>query len=171
MNLKDRIKTLIKQRQYKTYIEEHRKNVKKAFIELTDCLKLSYLFMDDEIYYKLSNRISKHDLSKYSEEEFEFYRKQFYPINEQEKENNKQDFEKAWIHHIECNDHHWQHRQNLKEFNKDTMIAILENVCDWLAMGYKFHNRPYEYYEKHKEEINLPKEDKEFLEQILYTIK
>lgn len=171
MTLKDKIKTLIKRIQYKKYIEEHRTYIKKAFIELTDCLGLSEYLMDDEIYYKLQNRIQNHDMSKYSEEEFEPYRKQYYPINAQEKENNKDAFQKAWIHHLECNDHHWQHRQNNKTFDKENMIAILENVCDWLAMGYKFHDRPYQYYEKHKDEIHLPEEDKKFLEKIIYIIK
>ena len=49
-----------------------------------------------------------------------------------------------------------------------TQIDILENVCDWLAMGYTFGDRPYQYYEKNKDKINLPKKDREFLEKIIY---
>lgn len=39
---------------------------------------------------------------------------------------------------------------------------------DWLAMGYYFHNRPSDYYDAHKEEINLPKKQKDFIEKCIY---
>ena len=156
------LRTKLKERKYKKYIEEHRENIKKAFSELIICLDL-----DNDVCIELFERILNHDLSKYSEEEFYAYRKYLYPINKQEKENAKEEFEKAWEHHWKNNDHHWEHRQNDTEFTKETKLAILENICDWLAMGY----RPIEYYNKIKDKINLPKEQINFLEKILEELK
>ena len=162
----NKIRVKIKEIQYKCYIEEHRTNVMKAFIEMTDCEELNYIFMDEYIYWSLMSRIENHDMSKYSKEEFDAYRKNFFPINQ--KENNKEAFEKAWEHHWKTNDHHWQNRQDNKGLGLNSYIAVLENVCDWLAMGYKFNDRPYQYYEKHKNEIKLNEEDRAFLEHIIY---
>ena len=68
------------------------------------------------------------------------------------------------------NDHHWQHRQNDedKELDTETKLACLENVMDWLARGYQFKNRPYQYYENHKDGITLPSKQKEFIEYLIY---
>lgn len=161
-SLINKIKIKIKEKQYKKYIEEHRENVRTAFSELT--LKLD---LDNELYIELFKRILEHDLTKYSEEEFDAYRKTFYPINQEEKDSAKEDFKKAWEHHWQNNDHHWEHRQNDTEFTEETELAILENVCDWLAMGY----RPIEYYNKNKDKIQLPEKQIEFLEQILNKLE
>ena len=33
---------------------------------------------------------------------------------------------------------------------------LLENIVDWMAMGYEFGDTAKEYYEKMKDEINFP---------------
>ena len=38
-------------------------------------------------------------------------------------------------------------------------------------MGYKVHDRPIEYYNKHKNEIKLPKKQRELLEKILKDLE
>ena len=38
-------------------------------------------------------------------------------------------------------------------------------------MGYKFHDRPIEYYIKHKDKIILPDKQKELLERILIDLE
>lgn len=163
---------LIKKQEYKykKYIKEHRDNVFKAFLEMQKC-PLIYQYCDEKLIEKLKSRILIHDMSKYSKEEFDAYRKNFFPINNSEKENNKENFEKAWQHHWQNNPHHWQYRQNKKDFSKENdedILNVLENICDWLAMGYKFNDRPYQYYEKNKEKILLNKEETKFLEHIIY---
>lgn len=170
MNLIKKIKTRLKEYEYRKYIEEHRENIKKAFIEVSMCQDLDWIITED-ICLKLFERILSHDLSKYSKEEFYAYRKYYHPINEEEKQNSKEEFEKAWEHHWKNNDHHWQHRQNDTDFTEETELAILENVCDWLAMGYKFNNRPIEYYNDHKDKIILPDKQKLFLERVLNDLE
>lgn len=165
--------TFLKKKQekkYKKYILQHKKNIIKAFYEMINCKDLEWILGDAKIIKAFWFRILEHDDSKYDEEEFIAYRKNFFPINEEEKINNIENFKKAWQHHLEHNDHHWQHRIDWKDcdFNINTELACLENIADWLAMGYHFHNRPFEYYEKHKKEITLPQRQKEFIEKCIY---
>lgn len=155
---------------YKNYISEHRCNVLKAYFEMKDCKEI-YRCGGDELLKRLKLRVMFHDLSKYSEEEFEPYRKNFFPVNEQEKQQNKLEFEKAWEHHWQNNSHHWQHRQTKTTFSTDNIedvLDVLENVCDWMAMGYKFNDRPYQYYEKNKDTIVLNDDERKFLEYVIY---
>jgi hypothetical protein len=35
------------------------------------------------------------------------------------------------------NDHHWQARTNDTDFTINTKLACLENIMDWLAVGYE----------------------------------
>ena len=167
-----KIKTKVKEKQYKKYIKNHRNNVKKAYKELINNPNI-YLIADKEILDKLYKRVLVHDNSKYSLEEFDAYRKNFYPINKREKEENVESFKKAWEHHWKNNSHHWQFRQDKKFFNiynDEEVVDVLENVVDWLAMGYQFKNRPYQYYEKNKNDIILCDKERNFLEHILYDI-
>ena len=78
------IKEKIKEYQYKKYIEEHKENIKKAFVELSTCPDLDWLITED-LSCKLFERIKIHDDSKYSAEEFDAYRWFYYPANKLEK--------------------------------------------------------------------------------------
>ena len=95
----------------------------------------------DFAYINVKNSVSMqvrtHDISKYSENEFEAYRKNFYPVNEKEKEENLQDFEKAWKHHYENNMHHWNWWAK-NDINGMPLIFIVEMCCDWIAMSMQF---------------------------------
>ena len=170
MNIKNIILTKIKEHNYSKYIKEHKENIDRAFYEMVMCPDMEWIGWDDELCYQLKQRVDKHDDSKYSEEEFDAYRKFYHPISQEEKENAKKDFDKAWEHHWQTNDHHWQNRQN---DNAETMtieqqLACLENVLDWMAMGYKFNDRPYKYYERNKDTIIMPKIQKDFIEKVIY---
>lgn len=146
-----------KRKEYSDYIDEHVLNVRKAFEELVD----SEIPEIMEYLNELQSKINVHDKSKWSEEEFEPYRKNFFPINNEEKENNKSDFDKAWEHHYTNNDHHWQYwldldEETLKPFEeRKVKLAYLEMIADWTGMGYKFGDTAYEYYSAHKDEIRL----------------
>ena len=164
------IKKHKQRKKYKEYINIHKENILKAYFEMIRCKDLEWIIQDPAIMKALWYRALEHDDSKFDEEEFEPYRKYFYPIDEEEKENAKEDFQKAWEHHKQVNDHQWEHRIEFDDnkFSIDTELACLENIMDWLAMGYYFHNRPSDYYDAHKEEINLPKKQKDFIEKCIY---
>lgn len=166
-NLTEVIEKTRKEREYIDYIKEHVSNVRKAFEELLsmDNSTIKELFTNDaELVNNVESRINIHDASKYQKEEFDAYRRNFHPINDEEKKNAKEDFDKAWNHHWKNNDHHWQNRENTNILNKP---ACIEMICDWTAMGYKFDDRPYQYYKKNKNEIKLNDLEKDYVESIL----
>ena len=170
--IKDNIKIKKQTKLYIKYIVEHKKNIEKAFEEMREN-SLIFQRYDDDILDALWERVLVHDESKYSEEEFIPYRKNFFPINAEEKENNKLDFDKAWEHHWKNNSHHWQYRKNKTSFdknNKEEVLDVLENVLDWMAMGYKFNDRPYQYYENNKNNIILCDDERKYLEDLIYNI-
>ena len=161
-----------KQQEYLKYIEEHIYNVERAWrtIKRTCVTYLAYKCNASDFIF-INDLISKHDLSKYSKEEFEPYRKNFYPINEQEKQNNKESFEKAWEHHYMMNPHHWDYWAADGRENEMPFTYVVEMICDWQAMGYKFGNTPKEYYEKNKNNIILGKIQEEWIYELFYRME
>ena len=85
---------------YNKYINEHCENVKNAYEWL---IKNNVI---EDKNYLISIRIFMHDDSKHSKYEFDQYADYFY--GERTEQVNK-DFDYAWLHHIHCNKHHWQH--------------------------------------------------------------
>ena len=169
--IKDNIKIRKQTKNYKKYIKEHQENIKKAFEEIKENPVIFQRY-GNEILNALWERVLIHDKSKYSEEEFIPYRKNFFPISAEEKEDNRLDFDKAWEHHWKNNSHHWQYRKNKTSFNKDNqeeILDVLENILDWIAMGYKFNDRPYQYYENNKNNIILCEDEKNYLEDLIYN--
>ena len=116
-------------RKYLDYVENHYDNVQKAFSEFTrrlsspkgykkyDKFVWHIKYYDDWAYAVLQSIIANHDLSKLDKEEFTAYRDNFYPLSEESKQANKEEFDKAWEHHKENNAHHWQSRVGKKFAN------------------------------------------------------
>ncbi len=169
-------------RDYVDYVENHYNNVQKAFAEFSrriakamkihkysEFITQTELF-DDYMCLSLEGMIKKHDLSKLSKEEFTQYRDNFFPLNEKAKNANKEDFEKAWEHHKQCNLHHWQSRINHNGRNLplalDDLFAI-ENVMDWIAMAYAFNETPInKYYLENKQKMQLDARDTMIIETV-----
>lgn len=164
------IKKMKKKKEYKTYLKEHKKNIIKAFNEIVSCKDLEWIVLDPEIVYGLWERVLKHDVDEANKKTFEIYRRNFYPISKEEWKLNRENFLKEREHHKMINDHHWESRVNWKneDFDTKTELACLENLIDWLAIGYELNERPYKYYDKHKDSLNLPGKQREFLEKCIY---
>ncbi len=115
---------------YMDYIDEHIENVKRAWKELNEKLE-GYFFdfiFDDWKNAMCTVAINKHDLSKYTKEEFEPYRMKFFPVKGQTY--NPDSFAEAWEHHERVNPHHWQRRVN-RDFGYFLgTVHIVENICD-----------------------------------------
>ena len=164
-----KIKIKFKEHQYVKYIDNHKFNIDLAFEEMIMCPDTSWMSWNEQFCYELKQRVNKHDDSKFDYAEFEGYRRNFYPINEQEKNSAKKMYESALGHHLTNNRHHWQARQDDPDYmTNEIMLDCIENVLDWMAMGYQFKNRPYQYYEQHKDEIKLPKCQIDFIERLIY---
>ncbi len=167
-NFKETIKNT---RDYLDYVERHYNNVQRAYKELEKALKGKELLFSDPVLVELLDRkIEIHDLSKLSKEEFVQYRQYFYPTKAEE--TNKEWFLAGWDNHCEKNDHHWQNwTKKYTELNHDSIPCILENIVDWMAMGYEFGDTAVAYYDKNKETINIPEWGRPFMERILDLLR
>ena len=175
---------------YFSYIKDHIDNVLKAYTQFFENLnketykseKIHY----DDIIVAIRNckvTIQDHDTSKYSDEEFEPYRRKFHPT-EFEKVKYEEDeiyrsfvdetFDLAWIHHYTNNSHHplyWKEvaSENIKDMSLE---AIIEMICDWEAMSMKFNTDTIEWYKTKadKEKSQMTEKTKEIVEEILFNI-
>ena len=113
---------------YDYYLEKHLKNVKKAY---------NYILKNLPEYDKNGEKrfefgdwsINNHDKSKLSEEEYEAYDAYFNGDKTNKKVKNE--FEKAWLHHIHNNPHHWQYyilrEDDPKEIGEFEKVSGAEN--------------------------------------------
>lgn len=144
----DTDKIIEKVKEYEEYIKEHIQNVRNSYNDRKSKIQLVLRLSEGDMQ-KLENRIKNHDASKWSNEEFDAYRRHFHSVSDKEKEDSKEDFEQAWKHHYSVNDHHPEYWKNTNMSN----IAIAELICDWEAMGRKFGGNPLEYFEKNKSKL------------------
>ena len=159
--------TTEQERNNKEYTDNHIKNVRKSFNDRALQLK-NVLDLSDDDMIELRRKISKHDESKYSDDEFEGYRKNFYPAPGEDKNVAKREFDLAWRHHYTVNDHHPEYWKG-KDMSK---IAIAELICDWEAMSRNFGGNPLEYFEKNKDKKRKVMSPKTFeiVDQALHTL-
>ena len=129
----------IQEKRYKEYIDNHKKNVIETWEELKKN-KIIHDFIlkesqNENIDKILDKNVALHDNSKYGEEEWEPYRKRFYPVNEQEKKSSKKEFGKAWAHHKKVNTHHHEHWEEINQNEKMPFTDVVEMCCDWISMS------------------------------------
>lgn len=127
---------------------------------------ISHDLITEEEFRKINHLIAWHDNSKISEEERCGYQK-LYLKNKSEEE--KREVLSAIYHHKKNNLHHYE---SLKDYHGDDWKCyVIELICDYIAMGWELENSLFEYYEEFKEKIDLPKEYKEYLENVLNILK
>lgn len=124
------------------------------------------------------NIIREHDASKYSKEEYGPYDEYFYGKNKSYEV--VQDFNKAWLHHIHNNPHHWQHWVlNNDDPEKGEIIIdmpdcyIIEMICDWWSFSWKKGelNEIFDWYNKRKYYMKLNDYTRGRVESILNAIE
>lgn len=155
----------LKEQEYVDYIEEHIANVKTAFQEYGDrlCQELNIS------KFELEKNIYKHDMSKFSDEEFDAYRNYFFPCSNEEKD--EEIFDLAWKHHYEHNPHHPQYWRKDNYIMDMPNIYIAEMLCDWEAMSMKFHDNTYEYYMKERDIKPFSEKTKKTLDRVIEIFK
>lgn len=165
-------------RAYMQYINEHKANVVESWNKLQILFVNEPFVTDKYINYYITNLVKTHDDSKYSDVEFEAYRKYFYPLEtETNKEIIQKEYDKAWINHYSNNPHHWEYwvdfdRDKERECLRFIREAyVVERICDWMAMSKFQGNNVVDWYEENKNKIYHSDEDKKFLEHILYNLK
>lgn len=120
---------------YNEYLTRHKDGVSKAF----EWINSNMYSLIQPIENEVRDQIAVHDESKFSNEEYDAYDKYFYGGNRSYKVKN--DFDKAWLHHIHNNPHHWQHWVLLKddgdiEVLDMPMNYIIEMICDWWSFSW-----------------------------------
>lgn len=144
-----------KQKNFQDYLDNHRNLVAKYARKFCKHGKISK---------ELCNRIeNEHDLSKLQEPEYTAYcnRKWIEKTTGKDLYHDMDDnIKNAIVHHVKTNRHHpefWSddyrgfattdpcHVKNMPE------DAVIEMVCDWSAMGEKYHNTARNWYEKTKD--------------------
>lgn len=159
-------------KEYKEYIEEHRKNVRKAYNWLVNHNIIS-------ANSELEENIYRHDMSKYAIAEFDGYKDYFFRDSDTDMDLYivKRNFEYAWLHHIHSNPHHWNYWLLVddKEFKPLKMPEnyVLEMICDWFAFSFK-KNRLEEvlnWYNANKTNMILHDTTRVYVEFILNKIE
>lgn len=153
---------------YTNYIIEHRDNVLKAYQWLVDHKIISNNYQ---------HNIATHDISKWSNEEYDAYDKYFYGKQGKTAEI-KEAFNFAWLHHIHANPHHWQHWVLINDDDGTHALEmpeeyVIEMVCDHWAFSHKSGNlhEIFDWYKDHKLNMIMHRNTKVAYEAILDKIK
>ena len=161
---------------YDEYLVDHKANVAKGLDwmeeNIPDILKgLNIIDLRNQI------RLD-HDRSKSTIAEYDAYDQYFYGRNKSYEV--VQNFNKAWLHHIHRNPHHWQHWVLINDDPGEGEIIldmpdeyIIELICDWWAFSWKKENlhEIFKWYDEHKDYMKLSKNTRKKVEDILSKIK
>lgn len=165
------LKLISKTSEYRNYIFEHIENVKKAFYKYGELL-CNELNLD---FIEMENQIAEHDDSKWSDEEFDLYRKKFFPVDGETISD--YEYNVAWLHHIHNNPHHPEYWVFYDIDNNKVSVYdmpdnyIFEMLLDWIAMGMKFNDPCYEYYRRKGKEKLFKQSTRSKVEYLLNKIK
>lgn len=158
--------------EYDNYLTEHRTNVTRGL----DWLRYNLPTIWDSTSY-FTDIGWDHDSSKNTREEYEAYDNYFYGKRTKAVE---EEFNKAWLHHIHNNPHHWQYWVLINDDPKEGMVAlrmphryVLEMICDWWAFSWSKGDlyEIFKWYDSHKSYMKLHNDTKELVEEILGEIK
>lgn len=162
--------------EYDEYLRDHKENVAKGFrwmqTNIPDILRIENpVDLETQICWD-------HDRSKNTIAEYEPYDAYFYGRNKSYAV--VQEFNKAWLHHIHSNPHHWQHWVLINDEPGEGGVIldmdycyILEMICDWWAFSWKKGDLTeiFEWYNKHKDYMKLSPKTRKTVEDILEKIK
>ena len=157
---------------YLDYISKHIKYLRDTYdneiLPIRESNNISKYFTDDYYIYsvdKCYENILSHDISKRSQEEFDAYRKRFYPTEKEKSEKwdeIKKNFHTAWVHHYRNNPHHVEYWDG-----KDMELCyILELYCDWKSVSLLKGGNPYRFYQTCEERNLMSERTREVLEEL-----
>lgn len=158
---------------YDEYLTEHINNVQQGLRWFSDNLTgLNRDALDTAI-----SKVSLHDESKYSADEYDAYDTYFYGGNKSPVV--KEAFDYAWLHHIHSNPHHWQYWVLINDDASEGTRAlempleyVYEMIADWWSFSWKKGDLAeiFNWYKDHKERMILHKNTKKVVEDILSKI-
>jgi len=164
-------------KQYDEYLHEHIENVTKSAQWIIDNIGDS-VGLDKGQMAEFIVNASYHDDSKRSFAEYGPYDAYFYGEKDEEA------FNRAWLHHIHENPHHWQYWLLVNDDGKyrdpDKVIPLempkvyaLEMVADWWSFSWRSGNltEVFDWYEDHKDNIILHQNTRRYVEDVLDEIR
>lgn len=164
-------------KQYDEYLREHIGAVWKAAEWMSANLDAIIDLSDFEAGMFAYNT-SVHDRSKFDGEEYDAYDAYFYG------EKDVEAFNRAWLHHIHSNPHHWQHWLLVNDDGKYRdpgkvvplempKIFVLEMIADWWSFSWRSGNlrEIFEWYDKNKDNIILHPNTRRYVEDVLAEIR
>lgn len=159
--------------QYDEYLQQHKDAVYKGFLWMKE--NIPEIFKTDEIISKIDYNIKfGHDSSKENPDEYKAYDAYFYGKNRSAQV--VEDFNYAWLKHIQRNPHHWQHWILHKDDpNEQTECLempyeyIVEMICDWWSFSWNKGDlwEIFKWYDERKNHIMLNDITRNKLEAIL----
>ena len=161
--------------EYSDHLCTHKHFVTAAFNWIKENLPELIIPMDG-VDYELNIRY--HDFSKSSPEEYDAYDR-YYSNNKINAKAVVDAFNKARLHHIRNNPHHYEYWAMIDNRSGQIITIdmpyqyIVEMVCDWWSFGFR-NNNLYEvflWYEKHKGSMKLSVNTRATVEGILSEIK
>ena len=148
---------------YDNYIIEHRTAVETAYQWLVD-----HKIIKDQYRHV----IDIHDVSKWSNEEYDAYDKYFYGKSKTKEV--EEQFNFAWLHHIHANPHHWQHWVLINDDDGTHALEmpeeyVVEMFCDHASFSFKTGNLEEisKWYKDHKFNMILHRNTKVMYEDLL----
>lgn len=161
--------------QYDAYLSKHKKAVNDAckWLMKNDILPAN-IFRKHNTNLKIN--IPLHDNSKYSPYEYDAYDDYFYGERTKKVE---EDFNRAWLHHIHENPHHWQHWVLINDDGAEMIplemppCYVAEMICDWWSFSWTKGNplEIFDWYDEHKDQMILHGKTRALVEEILDRIK
>lgn len=163
---------------YDNYIRDHKENLMRGLEWMAE--NLGDAWINPEKMYEAMANAELHDESKYSKDEYDAYDAYFYGALERSPKV-QADFDRAWLHHIHLNPHHWQHwvlledDPNLGSFGKVLDMPeeyIYEMIADWWTFSWRNNNlmEIFKWYSDHRDRIKMSARTRLHTEQILKRI-
>ena len=172
-----------KEEEYIQYIEKHRHGVidayEKYFRPLIDQELDLQTCSNEEFQEALKicmDNINEHDMSKYSDIEFQPYRLKWYPTVDEElalKNSDifnqmRADYDEACTHHVKNNPHHPAYWVQSDGTILDMELRyIIEMLCDWLSFGQDIRTW---YLSAGQEKSEMSPKTKEIVEELMELI-
>lgn len=164
--------------EYDNYIKEHKEALMHGLEWMRDNLPTGII--DGEKMVEALANAEIHDQSKYDKEEYDAYDAYFYG-NIQRPPEVQSAFDKAWLHHIHLNPHHWQHwvlledDPNLGSFGKMLDMPdeyIYEMIADWWTFSWRNNHlmEIFDWYAAHRDRIMMSARTRLIVERILGEI-
>ncbi len=159
--------------QYEEYLKEHKNNLILGFEWLRE--KFGETLFDNDTWNKADHNVRfAHDSSKNNKEEYDAYTLYFYGGNRSYEV--VENFQKAWLHHLHNNPHHWQHWVLINDDKGEGQKAldipneyILEMICDWWSFSWKTDKLEeiFDWYKQREEHIIFSEKTKNTVKNIL----